>query len=188
MPKAQVLEYEWRVISRLLKHPLVAQGYATKVTDFGARTRYRHATAGCTWMPKKGQTPMQFGTYPLAHLGLRVSDLGRAKRFYIDTLGFGLLRESSEAVFMDAHGLLIALIGPTEQTDDTDRFDPFRVGLDHLALAIAAVGDLDGLRRQLDDASVPNHGIEQDPVTGATYISFYDPDGIAWELYAMPAR
>jgi hypothetical protein len=24
-------------------------------------------------------------------------------------------------------------------------------------------------------------------LTGATYIAFYDPDGIAWELYAMPA-
>jgi glyoxylase I family protein len=131
---------------------------------------------------------MQLGTYPLAHLGLRVSDLGRAKRFYIDTLGFGLLRESSGAVFMDAHGLLIALLGPTEQTDSTDRFNPFRIGLDHLALAIADVSDLDGLQGQLDAASVPNHGIEQDPATGATYISFYDPDGIAWELYAMPTR
>ena len=129
---------------------------------------------------------MQLGTYPLAHLGLRVSDLGRAKRFYIDTLGFGLLRESSGAVFMDAHGLLIALLGPDEQTDAADRFDPFRVGLDHLALAIADVGELEGLRRQLDVASVPNHGIEQDALSGASYISFYDPDGIAWELYAMP--
>jgi glyoxylase I family protein len=129
---------------------------------------------------------MQLGTYPLAHLGLRVSDLGRAKRFYIDTLGFGLLRESAEAVFMDAHGLLIALLGPDEQMNGADRFNPFRVGLDHLALAIADAGDLDGLRRQLDAASVPNHGIERDPLTGANYISFYDPDGIAWELYATP--
>jgi catechol 2,3-dioxygenase-like lactoylglutathione lyase family enzyme len=129
---------------------------------------------------------MQLGTYPLAHLGLRVSDLGRAKRFYIDTLGFGLLRESAGAIFMDAHGLLIALLGPAEQTDSTDRFDPFRVGLDHLALAIADVGELDGLRRQLEAARVPNHGIEQDALSGASYISFYDPDGIAWELYAMP--
>jgi hypothetical protein len=33
-----------------------------------------------------------------------------------------------------------------------------------------------------------NHGIEQDSGSGANYISFYDPDGIAWELYAMPPR
>jgi glyoxylase I family protein len=131
---------------------------------------------------------VEFGTYAIGHLGLRVSDLARAKRFYVDTLGFGLLRETPEAVFMDTHGLLIALIGPREQTEAADRFNPFRVGLDHLALTIADVQELEGLREQLDAAGVPNHGIEPDPVTGATYISFYDPDGIAWELYALPPR
>lgn len=131
---------------------------------------------------------MRCGTYPVGHLALRVSDLPRAKRFYVDTLGFGLVQETQTAVFIDAHGLLFGLLGPTEQTDAGDRFDPFRVGLDHLALAIADAGELDGLREQLDAAGVPNHGIERDPDTGATYISFYDPDGIAWELYAMPPR
>jgi glyoxylase I family protein len=131
---------------------------------------------------------MQFSTYPLSHIGLRVGDLARAKRLYVDTLGFGLLREAPGVVFMDAHGLLIALIGPADQTDAADRFNPFRVGLDHLALAIADAGELEGLREQLDAAGVPNHGIERDPATGATYISFYDPDGIAWELYAVPPR
>jgi glyoxylase I family protein len=131
---------------------------------------------------------VRFGTYPLGHLGLRVSDLARAKRFYVDTLGFLLVRESPAAVFVDAHGLPVALLGPGEQTGAADRFDPYRVGLDHLALAIADTGELEGLRKQLDAAGVPNNGIEQDLATGASYISFYDPDGIAWELYAMPPR
>ena len=129
---------------------------------------------------------MRLETYPLAHLGLRVTDLTRAKRFYVDTLGFGLLRETQGVVFIDAHGMLIALLGPGEQTSAADRFDPFRVGLDHLALAIADARELDGLREQLDAAGVPNHGIERDPNSGTNYISFYDPDGIAWELYATP--
>jgi glyoxylase I family protein len=131
---------------------------------------------------------MQLSTYSLSHLALRVSDLARARSFYVDTLGFGIVRETQTAVFLDAHGLLIALIGPAEQTDAADRFNPFRVGLDHLALAIADAGELDGLRAQLDASGVPNHGIEQDPASGATYISVYDPDGIAWELYALPPR
>lgn len=33
---------------------------------------------------------------------------------------------------------------------------------------------------------VVNNGVLTDSFGGATYISFYDPDGIAWELYAMP--
>jgi glyoxylase I family protein len=131
---------------------------------------------------------MRFGTYPLGHFGLRVSDLARAKRFYIDTLGFSLKREAPAAVSVDAHDLPIAFLGPGEQTSAADRFDPFRVGLDHLALAIADAGELEGLREQLDAAGVRNHGIEQDPATGASYISFYDPDGIAREQYTMPPR
>ena len=43
------------------------------------------------------------------------------------------------------------------------------------------------LKRQLDAAGVRNNGVEDDTLTGATYIAFYDPDGIAWELYAVPA-
>jgi glyoxylase I family protein len=45
-----------------------------------------------------------------------------------------------------------------------------------------------GLRRQRDAAGVPNHGVEDDPTSGGRYRSFYDPDGIAWELYHLPAR
>ncbi len=130
---------------------------------------------------------MQFGTYPLAHIGLRVGDLARSRRFYVDTLGFELLLETERAVFINAHGIPMALIGPGEKTDAADRFDPFRIGLDHFALTIADAAELDGLREQLDAAGVRNNGVEPDTSTGATYISFYDPDGIAWELYALPA-
>jgi catechol 2,3-dioxygenase-like lactoylglutathione lyase family enzyme len=131
---------------------------------------------------------MQLGTYPIGHLALRVTDLDRAKRFYVDTLGFGLLRQTPGALFLRAHGTLIALLGPSDQAVAGDRFNPFRVGLDHIALAVADVSTLQALLPQLDAAGVPHHGIEPDPVSGATYISVYDPDGIAWELYVLPPR
>jgi len=38
----------------------------------------------------------------------------------------------------------------------------------------------------LDAGGVRNNGVQDDTLTGARYIAFYDPDGIAWELYAMP--
>jgi len=37
-------------------------------------------------------------------------------------------------------------------------------------------------------AGVRNHGVEEDPETHSKYISFYDPDGIAWELYSVLTR
>jgi catechol 2,3-dioxygenase-like lactoylglutathione lyase family enzyme len=131
---------------------------------------------------------MALQTNGLSHLALRVTDLERARRFYVDTLGFQQVLDTEGLVLVNANGTLIGLRGAADQTAAGDRFDPHRVGLDHLALAVSDAGALEGLRRQLDAAGVPNHGIEPDELTGGTYISFYDHDGIAWELYAMPPR
>ncbi len=51
---------------------------------------------------------------------------------------------------------------------------------------IVAAISLHELKQQLDAEGVRNNGVQDDTVTGARYIAFYDPDGIAWELYAMP--
>jgi len=123
-----------------------------------------------------------------SHLGLRVTDLARAKRFYVDTLGCPLVRETESAVFVNVSGMLIALIGADAHTPSDDHFDPFRVGLDHLALAVEDTSNLEDMKRELDAAGVRNNGVEEDQETHDNYISFYDPDGIAWELYSVATR
>jgi len=123
-----------------------------------------------------------------SHLGLRVTNLARAKRFYVDTLGCQLVRETDGAVFVNVSGMLIALLGADAHTPRDDHFDPFRVGLDHLALAVEDTSSLEDMQRELDAAGVRNNGVEEDPETHRTYISFYDPDGIAWELYSVATR
>jgi glyoxylase I family protein len=119
----------------------------------------------------------------IGHIALRVTDLPRAKRFYAEQLGWVLARETDRACFVSIGGIILVLIAGTEQTRAEDRFDPFRVGLDHLALAVSA-GDLPGLKQRLDAAGVRNNGIEHDNQSGADSITFYDPDEIAWEYYA----
>lgn len=128
---------------------------------------------------------MKLNTNGLSHLGLRVTDLARAKHFYVDLLGGETVREIEGAVLVDLYGLLIGLYGPDARTFSADRFDPFRVGLDHLALTVEDPDMLEALRVELDSMKVPNHGVEEDPETHDHYISFFDPDGIAWELYAI---
>jgi glyoxylase I family protein len=123
-----------------------------------------------------------------SHPGLRVTDLARAKRFYVDTLGCPLVRETEGAVFVSVAGMLIALLGADAHAPSADHFDPFRVGLDHLALAVANPSQLEDLQRDLDAAGVRNNGVEEDPATHRLYISFNDPDDIAWELYAVSPR
>jgi catechol 2,3-dioxygenase-like lactoylglutathione lyase family enzyme len=123
----------------------------------------------------------------LHHVSIRTTDLARAKRFYTETIGFQQVLETDGAVLLNAHGTVLGLLGAAPETSPNDRFDPFRVGLDHLALAVANAELLHELKHQLDAAGVRNNGVEDDTLTGARYIAFYDPDGIAWELYAMPA-
>jgi glyoxylase I family protein len=123
-----------------------------------------------------------------SHLGLRVTNLERAKRFYVDTLGCQLVRETERAVFVTVSGMLIALLEADSHTPSDDHFDPFRVGLDHLALAVEDTSKLEDMQRELDAAGVRNNGVEEDPATHRKYISFYDPDDIAWELYSVSTR
>ncbi len=131
---------------------------------------------------------MKLNANGLSHLGLRVTNLARARRFYVDTLGCQLVRETDRAVFVNVYGIGIALQGADAHSPRDDHFDPFRVGLDHLALAVEDTSKLEDMQRELDAAGVRNNGVEEDPETQHKYISFYDPDGIAWELYSVSTR
>jgi glyoxylase I family protein len=131
---------------------------------------------------------MKLNANGLSHLGLRVTNLARAKRFYVDTLGCQLVRETDGAMLVNVSGVLIGLYGADAYSPSDDHFDPFRVGLDHLALAVEDPSILEDLKRDLDAAGVRNNGVEEDPETHSKYISFYDPDGIAWELYSVSTR
>lgn len=130
---------------------------------------------------------MQLQTKGISHVALRTTDMARAHQFYTETLGFPIVIKTDELFLFSAGGTLIGIRDAHAQTPSGDRFNPFRVGLDHIALAVEESA-LEGLKAQLDGAGVHNNGIENDTLTGSKYISFYDPDGIAWELYYLPAR
>src|SRR5947199_3904423 len=107
-----------------------------------------------------------------SHLGLRVTNLARAKRFYVDTLGCPLVRETEEVVFVRVSGMLIALLGADVHTPGNDHFDPFRVGLDHLALAVADPSQLADLQRELEAAGCATMGWKKIPRPSASTSAF----------------
>src|SRR5207244_7291321 len=109
----------------------------------------------------------------------------RAQLVYVNILVGQGVKETDRGVLVNVSGMLVALNG---NDSSTDHFDPFRVGLDHLALAVEDPGILEDLKRDLDAAGVRNNGVEVDPKSHVKYISFYDPDGIAWELYSISTR
>ena len=77
-------------------------------------------------------------------------------------------------------GLVLGVHEPVRRSNDC--FDPSRTGLDHVALAVTDRAALDDWTRRFDEL-----GVEHSPIRDAGYaefISVFDPDGIAWELWA----
>src|SRR5512132_3399202 len=93
------------------------------------------------------------------HLALRSRDLERAKTFYTQTLGFPLALELPNLFIILAGATAIAIRGPEAGTPKDDRFSPFRVGLDHVALACAKEEELARVAAALDRAEVKNTGV-----------------------------
>jgi glyoxylase I family protein len=117
------------------------------------------------------------------HVAIRVTDLERAKVFYIERLGFPLLMEVPGLFLFAAGATAFGVRGPTERTDPQDAFDPFRVGLDHVALSCDDPEELRRVAAALAAAGVENTGVKTDEVLGVDYVAFRDPDGIKWEYY-----
>lgn len=125
----------------------------------------------------------------VAHVALVVRDMTASVRFYETVLGFERVGDPQEGPADAGHprrlmrhpdsGLVLGIHEPHERSGD--RFSPQRTGLDHLAVAVA---DEDDLARW--SARLAEHGVEHSPVRDAGYaafVSFCDPDGIAWEIW-----
>lgn len=135
--------------------------------------------------PIAATTGIQIQTPGLHHVALRSSDLARSRVFYIERLGFSVLLETPDILIFGAGGNAVAVRGPDAQTAQGDCFDPYRVGLDHLALACTDEGELHRVANELTSAGIENTGVKLDGTLGKNYVAFKDPDGIAWELYMV---
>ena len=83
------------------------------------------------------------------HVELRVSDYDSAKRFYVETLGFQIILEKPNVFIFLVGGTAIGIAGPETDTPKDDRFNPFRVGLDHIALTVRTRLSLSGSPKPL---------------------------------------
>ena len=117
------------------------------------------------------------------HVALRSSDLQRSRQFYADTLGFQVIMEAPGLFLFLAGSTAFGVRGPGPGTPAGDKFDPFRVGLDHVALACEDESELERVASALSEAGVENTDVKLDETLGKRYVAFKDPDRIAWELY-----
>jgi glyoxylase I family protein len=126
---------------------------------------------------------VEIKTPGIHHIALRSSDLLRSKHFYAVTLGFPLILETENLFIFLAGSTAIGVRGPEAATPKGDAFSPFRVGLDHLALACTEAAELERVAVALSAAGVENTGVKLDPTLNKQYVAFKDPDAIAWELF-----
>jgi len=121
------------------------------------------------------------------HVALRSTDLARSRRFYAELMGFPVVLEAPNLFLFTAGRTVFGVRGPEKETVRDDCFSPFRVGLDHVALACGEEAELHRVAAGLAKAGVPNTGVKMDEALHVPYVAFKDPDGIAWELYFAPS-
>ena len=136
------------------------------------------------------------GCAGIHHLRLTVTDVRRSREFYTGLLGFEVVAESpppgdpaEAAVFSVLFGGVVmargdVIMGLRPMAPAGDRFDPDRVGLDHLSFGVADRAELDEAERLLDTQGVIHGPITRLESFGIDVLSFQDPDGIQLELTA----
>jgi catechol 2,3-dioxygenase-like lactoylglutathione lyase family enzyme len=127
----------------------------------------------------EGTGPMD---WKLEVVVIPVSDIDRAKGFYIDQLGFRLDADTQptpamRVVHMTPPGSGCSIvIGPKVVAADTD------LAASSASLQLV-VSDIEAARAQLADNGVPVSDVQVlDPRDGGKYLFFADPDGNNWAI------
>lgn len=139
--------------------------------------------------------PAPVATTGVSHVRLTVRDLAASRRFYDALFGWDVAYElpanaddaTRDQLWFLFGGIIYSTPGggllglrPVASADDT--FSEDRVGLDHLALAVADRATLDGAVETLDALGATHGGVKD--AGGLWILEFRDPDGIALELAA----
>lgn len=122
--------------------------------------------------------------HALHHVSLTVSDLSTSTAWYCDVLDLEIVftedgDDRRAAVLRFAAGGFA--IGLTEHGGEDRRFDPRRIGLDHLAFSVSSLPELERWAERLRELGIETSGVIEIP-PGAI-LNFKDPDGIALALF-----
>ena len=118
------------------------------------------------------------------HIAIICSDYARAKEFYIEKLGFRLVREVWREAQQDYLRMLQQGATTLElfiRPDAPARVtDPEAMGLRHLAFHVE---DVEAGEAWLHSLGIETEPIREDPVNGGRCLFFRDPDGLPLELH-----
>jgi catechol 2,3-dioxygenase-like lactoylglutathione lyase family enzyme len=123
------------------------------------------------------------------HIGLTVPDLGEARDFFIDALGFRQVGEVPDypAAFV-SDGSIMMTLWQAEDPASATPFDRRRnIGLHHLALGVESVEDLQALAAELAARGDTDIEFEPEPLgsTALRHMMCRIPGNIRLELVAV---
>ena len=118
------------------------------------------------------------------HVAIIVSDYARAREFYVEKLGFPVVRENFredrgdwklDLRFGDSELEIFAIPGAPPRPSY-----PEAQGLRHLAFRVDSVAQA---AAELERRGIPCEPIRLDPYTNRAMTFFHDPDGLPLELH-----
>lgn len=119
------------------------------------------------------------------HIAIIVSDIEKAREFYIKKLGFEAIRENYRKE-RDDWKLDLRVDEHTELEIFAEKNPPKRVnrpeacGLRHLAFRVSSVEET---VKELDEIGIECEPIRTDTYTGEKMTFFFDPDGLPLEIH-----
>ena len=119
-------------------------------------------------------------TSGLNHIIMTIKDVKTSQAFYGGLLGFEL-EAIADGFFLRIGGVTIFFF-PSSHPIPDDRFNEFRIGLDHLSFTAPSESALRALADHLQAAGVNTKGVETYH-TGNRYVAFRDPDNIQLEYW-----
>ena len=137
--------------------------------------------------------PLTLG--PVHHLRLTVTDVERSRAFYTELLGFQIAMDTPPPTDDPHHDLAVDLLQdgivmvngdlllglrPVDAARASDRFDPFRCGLDHLSFAVAGRAELEAAVQAFEERGVEHSAITDLPPSGSRCCRSRTPTG--WPL------
>jgi glyoxylase I family protein len=123
------------------------------------------------------------------HVSVTVTDIERSVPWYSDLLGLTKLMEETHP---DGTGYAVVLGKPdwsmcvglhTHPTNERERFEESRTGLDHIGFMVSGRPELDAWESRLTEL-----GVEHSPINdqgGYAVLVFRDPDNIQLEFMSM---
>lgn len=118
------------------------------------------------------------------HVAIICSDYERSKKFYVDKLGFQVIREVWREERQDYLTMLRSgdvVLELFTKPDAPQRLtQPEALGLRHLAFQVE---DTAAAAAWLNSRGIETEPIREDPVNGGRMTFFRDPDGLPLELH-----